>query len=73
MNSSEGGLLVKGVRLGATRAPIYENRDRDDLVLMGFDEGTVGAVHYDQSIMRCTCPCVESEPRYDRIGSLSGY
>jgi glutamate N-acetyltransferase/amino-acid N-acetyltransferase len=43
MKSSEGGLLVKGVRLGATRAPIYENRDRDDLVLMGFDEGTVGA------------------------------
>ena len=43
MKSSEGGLPVKGVRLGATRAPVYENRDRDDLVLMGFDEGTVGA------------------------------
>ena len=43
MKSSEGGLLIKGVRLGATRAPIYENRDRDDLLLMGFDEGTVGA------------------------------
>ena len=43
MNSSEGGLLVKGVRLGATRAPVYENRDRDDLVMIGFDEGTVGA------------------------------
>ena len=43
MKSSEGGLLVKGVQLGATRVPIYENRDRDDLVLMGFDEGSVGA------------------------------
>ena len=43
MNSLEGGLLVKGVRLGATRAPVYENRDREDLVVIGFDEGTVGA------------------------------
>ena len=43
MNSSEGGLMIKGVRLGATRAPVYENRDRDDLVLIAFDEGAVGA------------------------------
>ena len=43
MKSSEGGLPVSGVRLGAVRAPVYENKDRDDLLLMAFDEGSVGA------------------------------
>ena len=43
MKSSEGGLPVRGVRLGAVRAPVYENKDRDDLLLMAFDEGSVGA------------------------------
>ena len=43
MKSSEGGLPVCGVRLGAVRAPVYENKDRDDLLLMAFDEGSVGA------------------------------
>ena len=43
MKSSEGGLPVRGVRLGAVRAPVYENKDRDDLLLMAFDDGSVGA------------------------------
>ena len=70
MKSSEGGLLVKGVRLGATRAPIYENRDRDDLVLMGFDEGTVGAAVTTTNRL-CAAPVhvLRANRRYDRIGS----
>ena len=43
MKSSVGGLPVNGVRLGAVRAPVYKNKDRDDLLLMAFDEGSVGA------------------------------
>jgi glutamate N-acetyltransferase/amino-acid N-acetyltransferase len=43
MKSSVGGLPVNGVRLGAVRAPVYQNKDRDDLLLMAFDEGSVGA------------------------------
>lgn len=43
MKSSVGGLPIQGVRLGAVKAPVYRNKDRDDLLLMAFDEGTVGA------------------------------
>jgi glutamate N-acetyltransferase/amino-acid N-acetyltransferase len=43
MKSSVGGLPVKGVRLGAVRAPVYKNKERDDLLLMAFDEGSIGA------------------------------
>ncbi|NCV52178.1 MAG: bifunctional ornithine acetyltransferase/N-acetylglutamate synthase, partial [Gammaproteobacteria bacterium] len=43
MQSSVGGLPVKGVRLGAVRAPVYKNKERDDLLLMAFDEGSIGA------------------------------
>lgn len=43
MRSIEGGRPVRGVQLGAVRAPIYANKQRDDLVLMVFDEGSVGA------------------------------
>jgi glutamate N-acetyltransferase/amino-acid N-acetyltransferase len=42
MKSSVGGLPVKGVRLGAVRAPVYKNKERDDLLLMAFDEGSIG-------------------------------
>ena len=43
MKSAVGGAPVNGVRLGAVRAPVYQNKDRDDLLLMAFDEGSVGA------------------------------
>ena len=43
MKSSVGGSPVNGVRLCAVRAPVYQNKDRDDLLLMAFDEGSVGA------------------------------
>ena len=43
MKSLVGGLSIRGVRLGTTSAPVYKNRDRDDLLLMDFDEGAVGA------------------------------
>jgi glutamate N-acetyltransferase/amino-acid N-acetyltransferase len=43
MKSSVGGLPIQGVRLGAVKAPVYRNKDRDDLLLMAFDEGSVGA------------------------------
>ena len=71
MKSSEGGLLVKGVQLGATRVPIYENRDRDDLVLMGFDEGSVGAAVTTTNRL-CAAPVhvLRANLATDRIGSL---
>ena len=43
MKSSVGALPIQGVRLGAVKAPVFRNKDRDDLLLMAFDEGTVGA------------------------------
>ena len=43
MKSSVGGLPIQGIRLGAVKAPVYRNKDRDDLLLMAFDEGAVGA------------------------------
>ena len=43
MKSSVGALPVTGVRLGSVRAPVYANKDRDDLLVMGFDEGSIGA------------------------------
>jgi glutamate N-acetyltransferase / amino-acid N-acetyltransferase len=43
MKSSVGGLPIQGVRLGAVKAPVYRDKERDDLLLMAFDEGSVGA------------------------------
>lgn len=43
MQSVEGAIAISGVRLGAVRAPVYANKERDDLLLVAFDEGTVGA------------------------------
>ncbi|CAI8308765.1 MAG: bifunctional glutamate N-acetyltransferase/amino-acid acetyltransferase ArgJ [Litorivicinaceae bacterium] len=43
MKSSDGGLPVSGVQLGAVSASVYEDRGRDDLLLMAFDEGSIGA------------------------------
>ena len=43
MKSSDGGLPVSGVQLGAVSAPVYKDRGRDDLLLMAFDEGSIGA------------------------------
>jgi N-acetylglutamate synthase (N-acetylornithine aminotransferase) len=34
---------IAGVRLGSVCAPVYENKTRDDLVLISFDTGSVGA------------------------------
>ena len=43
MKSSDGGLPVSGVQLGAVSASVYKDRGRDDLLLMAFDEGSIGA------------------------------
>ena len=43
MKSSDGGLPVSGVQLGAVSASVYKDRRRDDLLLMAFDEGSIGA------------------------------
>ena len=43
MKSSDGGLPVSGVQLGAVSASLYKDRGRDDLLLMAFDEGSIGA------------------------------
>lgn len=43
MRSQPGGRSITGVTLGAVRAPVYANKDRDDLLLAHFDVGTVGA------------------------------
>lgn len=43
MRTIEGGFPVQGVRLGAVRAPVYANKQRDDLLLVSFSEGSVGA------------------------------
>jgi len=34
---------IAGVRLGSVCAPVYQNKTRDDLVLISFDTGSVGA------------------------------
>ncbi len=43
MKSSDGGLPVSGVQLGAVSASLYKDRERDDFLLMAFDEGSSGA------------------------------
>lgn len=43
MQSIAGGRIIAGVRLGSVRAPVYANKQRDDLLVVSFDAGTVGA------------------------------
>jgi glutamate N-acetyltransferase / amino-acid N-acetyltransferase len=43
MRSIVGGRPIAGVRLGSVRAPVYANKQRDDLLLVSFDAGTNGA------------------------------
>ncbi len=43
MHTIEGGCPISGVRLGAVRAPVYANKQRDDLLVVEFAEGSVGA------------------------------
>ncbi|MDC1208769.1 bifunctional glutamate N-acetyltransferase/amino-acid acetyltransferase ArgJ [Litorivicinus sp.] len=43
MRSERGAIPIRGVRLGSVRAPVYERKDRDDLMICAFDSGTVGS------------------------------
>jgi len=38
-----GGREIPGVQLGACRAPVYRAKERDDLLVVAFPEGSVGA------------------------------
>ena len=46
---------IRGVRLGAVRAPVYQDKARDDLLVMSFDAGTVGAA-VSTSNLFCAAP-----------------
>lgn len=43
MQSMHGGREIPGVQLGACRAPVYRAKERDDLLVVAFPEGSVGA------------------------------
>ncbi len=43
MNTYKGGKSIPGVALSSVRAPVYQNKDRDDLVIIAFEPGSVGA------------------------------
>ncbi len=43
MKSFKGGFPICGVKLSSVRAPVYQNKDRNDLVIVKFGSHSVGA------------------------------
>ena len=43
MQSITGGRAIQGVQFGACRAPVYRGKERDDLLVVAFPEGSWGA------------------------------